>query len=56
VLDGSVAVATRTYEQQRSVQSLQRRRDATNGCLLLLYGTGGALLTWRAAKPVRDDA
>jgi hypothetical protein len=56
VLDGSVAVATRTYEQQRSVQSLQRRRDATNGCLLLLYGTAGALLTWHAAKPARDDA
>ncbi|MEU9446915.1 hypothetical protein AB0D42_40125 [Streptomyces sp. NPDC048304] len=56
VLDGSVAVATRTYEQQQSLQSLQRRRDAGNGCLLLMYGTAGALLTWRAAKSVRDGA
>ncbi|WP_330336781.1 hypothetical protein [Streptomyces sp. NBC_00557] len=54
VLDGSVAVATRTYEQQRSLQSLQRWRDVRNGCLLLMYGTGGALLTWRAARSVPD--
>jgi hypothetical protein len=35
VLDGSLSVATRTYEQQRSYQSLERRRDVRNGVLLV---------------------
>ncbi|WP_158621332.1 hypothetical protein [Streptomyces triticirhizae] len=51
VLDGSVAVGTRTYEQQRQVQSLERRRDARNGTLLLAYGAAGSLLSWRATRP-----
>ncbi|MFH8410828.1 hypothetical protein ACH4FX_39555 [Streptomyces sp. NPDC018019] len=51
VLDGSVAVATRTYEQQRQVQSMERRQDARDGVLLLGYGAAGALLAWRAPRP-----
>jgi hypothetical protein len=51
VLDGSLSVATRTYEQQRSYQSLERRRDARNGVLLVAYGAAGALLVWRATRP-----
>ncbi|MGW5463357.1 hypothetical protein [Streptomyces sp. NPDC003996] len=44
-------MATRTYEQQRSYQSLERRRDARNGVLLVTYGAAGALLVWRATRP-----
>ncbi|GGZ14913.1 hypothetical protein [Streptomyces nitrosporeus] len=48
VLDGSASVGTRTYGQQRTVQSLERREDAVHGVLLLAYGAGGGLLVWRA--------
>lgn len=48
VLDGSVNVATRSFEQQQRSQSLERRRDARNGTLLMVYGAAGALLAWRA--------
>ncbi|MFB4197270.1 hypothetical protein [Streptomyces carpaticus] len=51
VLDGSTAVANRTYTQQQRVQDLQRRRDAVNGGLLLAYGTAGSLVSWFAARP-----
>ncbi|WP_129843450.1 hypothetical protein [Streptomyces sp. RFCAC02] len=51
VLDGSTAVATRTYAQQQRVQSAQRRRDVRNGTLLLAYGAAGVLLTRLAARP-----
>ncbi|MFE9722653.1 hypothetical protein ACFYQ5_03365 [Streptomyces sp. NPDC005794] len=51
VLDGSVHVATRTYEQQQRVQSLERRQDARNGALLLAYGATGGALVWRAQRP-----
>ncbi|MEF3118929.1 hypothetical protein [Streptomyces chrestomyceticus] len=51
VLDGSTAVATRTYEQQRDHQALERRRDAGNGAALVLYGAAGALVAWRATRP-----
>ncbi|WP_329170298.1 hypothetical protein OG939_31895 [Streptomyces sp. NBC_01685] len=54
VLDGSVSVGTRTYEQQRRVQSLERREDAMTGALLLAYGTAGGLLVWRARRPESD--
>ncbi|MDT0445126.1 hypothetical protein [Streptomyces johnsoniae] len=49
VLDGSVMVGTRTYEQQQRTQSLERRRDAENGILLLTYSAVGAFLAWRAS-------
>ncbi|UCM86589.1 hypothetical protein [Streptomyces marincola] len=56
VLDGTVAVGTRSYEQQRRVQSLERRRDARDGSLLLAYSAAGALLAWRATRPgPRED-
>lgn len=51
VLDGSDDVATRNYEQQRRVQSLERRRGARDGVLLLAYGTAGSLVAWRATRP-----
>ncbi|GAA2059475.1 hypothetical protein GCM10009757_40750 [Streptomyces cheonanensis] len=51
VLDGSVAVATRSYTQQQRVQDLERRRDAVNGFLLLAYGTAGTLASWFATRP-----
>ncbi|MBH5333416.1 hypothetical protein IHE55_00800 [Streptomyces pactum] len=51
VLDGSAAVATRDYDQQRRAQSLERRQDATDGALYLLYGAAGALVAWRATRP-----
>ncbi|KAB8166380.1 hypothetical protein FH609_023790 [Streptomyces sp. 3MP-14] len=51
VLDGAVAVGTRSYEQQRQVQSLERRRGVRDGTLLLAYGATGALLSWRATRP-----
>ncbi|GLX49415.1 hypothetical protein Shyhy01_23650 [Streptomyces hygroscopicus subsp. hygroscopicus] len=56
VLDGSRAVATRDYAQQRQAQSLERRRDAGNGVLLLAYGATGALLTWRASRSAAAPA
>ncbi len=55
VLDGSVAVATRTYEQQQRVQSLERRRGARNGVLLLTYSAAGAFLAWRASSRKADE-
>ncbi|KAA6223441.1 hypothetical protein CP973_17265 [Streptomyces albofaciens JCM 4342] len=51
VLDGSTAVATRTYDQQRAHQALERRRNAGNGVVLMLYGAAGALVAWRATRP-----
>ncbi|MET9296440.1 hypothetical protein [Streptomyces sp. NPDC003077] len=54
VLDGSVAVATRTYEQQQRAQSVERRRDARDGVLLLAYGATGTLLAWRATRAKSD--
>jgi hypothetical protein len=51
VLDGTLAVGTRNYDQQRLTQSLERREDARNGVLLLAYGTAGTLLAWRATRP-----
>ncbi|MCK7625853.1 hypothetical protein MUU72_22575 [Streptomyces sp. RS10V-4] len=51
VLEGSLPVATRTYEEQRNHQALQRRRDAGEGVLLMAYGAAGALLAWRATRP-----
>ncbi|MFD7508161.1 hypothetical protein ACFV5N_02255 [Streptomyces sp. NPDC059853] len=51
VLDGSVAVATRSYEQQQRVQDLEHRRDIVNGGLLLTYGTAGTLASWFATRP-----
>ncbi|UED83275.1 hypothetical protein [Streptomyces profundus] len=54
VLDGSVGVATRSYEQQRRVQSLERQRGARNGALLFAYGTAGALVAWRATRARSD--
>lgn len=56
VLDGSFSVANRSYEQQQRTQSLERRRDARNGVLLLAYGASGALLAWLApeARSGRD--
>ncbi|MFB7600958.1 hypothetical protein [Streptomyces sp. NPDC056160] len=56
VLEGSLAVASRTYEEQRHYQSLRRRREARNGGLLMAYGTVGALLAWRATRPGAADA
>ncbi|SEB91645.1 hypothetical protein SAMN04490357_0717 [Streptomyces misionensis] len=50
VLDGSHAVATRTYEEQRWVQSDARHQDAGNGILLMAYGATGTLLTWRYSR------
>lgn len=54
VLDGAGAVGTRTYEQQQRVQSLERRRDARNGALLLAYAAAGSFAAWRATRPRRD--
>ncbi len=51
VLDGSTAVATRTYDQQRDHQALERRRNAGNGAVLMLYGAAGTLVAWRATRP-----
>ncbi|SOD61155.1 hypothetical protein SAMN06297387_1032 [Streptomyces zhaozhouensis] len=50
VLNGSTTVGTRSYEQQRRVQSGERQRDAVDGTLLLVYGAGGALVVWSAAR------
>ncbi|MEW2294773.1 hypothetical protein ABZ719_19050 [Streptomyces sp. NPDC006743] len=55
VLEGSLAVASRTYEEQRNHQSVQRRRDARNGALLMAYGAVGALVAWRATRRTTDD-
>lgn len=52
VLDGSVFVGNRTYQQQRRAQSMERRKDARNGALLLAYGATGGLLAWRAPRPM----
>ncbi|WP_158813409.1 hypothetical protein [Streptomyces rimosus] len=52
VLDGSTAVATRTYDQQRAHQALERRRNAGNGAVLMMYGSAGALVAWRATRPL----
>ncbi|MFJ8861415.1 hypothetical protein ACIRD8_23655 [Streptomyces sp. NPDC102451] len=54
VLDGNTSVGTRTYEQQRRVQSLERRHDARNGALVLAYGVTGGLLVWRGRHPRSD--
>ncbi|TNM23639.1 hypothetical protein [Streptomyces sedi] len=51
VLKGSIGTGSRTYEQQRRVQSAERQSDAVGGTLLLVYGAGGALVTWSAARP-----
>lgn len=50
VLRGSTAVGTRTYEQQQRSQSLERRRDAVNSALFLVYGATGSLVTWLATR------
>ncbi|WP_159393762.1 hypothetical protein [Streptomyces sp. NRRL F-5755] len=51
VLDGATAVATRTYDEQRDHQALERRRNAGNGAVLMLYGAAGTLVAWRATRP-----
>ncbi|MDT0268751.1 hypothetical protein RM844_20910 [Streptomyces sp. DSM 44915] len=55
VLDGSYSVASRTYAQQRLTQSLERRRAARDGALLLTFGAAGTLVSWRATRTPSPD-
>jgi hypothetical protein len=51
VLDGSLDVGRRDYEEQQRVQSLDRHRDAMSGALLLAYSAAGVLVAWRVTGP-----